>query len=248
MAIRNIRVYPDSALEKPCKPVKEMTDKIRTLINDMFDTMYDADGVGLAAPQVGILKRIAVVDITEDHSDPIVMINPTILETSGEQRGFEGCLSVPEKAGIVTRPNYIKVRCLDSEMNEIEIEGEELLARALMELLLSFVEASSALQKRTVARRMLRKHISATCVTKHNVVATIFYSDLFSGECNWRRRHTISTRPSFFLPKVPTRLIVFDIRHRIFPPLFERRIPLFAFKRNLVCPFFVASTANKHYN
>ena len=132
MAIRNIRVYPDSALEKPCKPVKEMTDKLRTLIQDMLDTMYDADGVGLAAPQVGILKRLAVVDITEDHSDPIVMINPTVVETSGEQRGFEGCLSVPEKAGIVTRPNYVKVRCLDSEMNEIEIEGEELLARALI--------------------------------------------------------------------------------------------------------------------
>ena len=132
MAIRNIRVYPDDVLEKPCKPVKEMTDKLRTLIDDMFDTMYEADGVGLAAPQVGILKRIAVVDITEDHSNPSVMINPEILETSGEQRGFEGCLSVPEKAGIVTRPNYVKVRCFDSEMNEIEIEGEELLARALV--------------------------------------------------------------------------------------------------------------------
>ena len=132
MAIRNIRVYPDDILSKPCKPVKAVNDKTKTLIQDMFDTMYHADGVGLAAPQVGILKRLAVVDVTEDHSMPIVMINPEILETSGNQRGFEGCLSVPEKAGIVTRPNYVKIRALNEEMEEYELEGEELLARALV--------------------------------------------------------------------------------------------------------------------
>ncbi|MBO4396477.1 MAG: peptide deformylase [Eubacterium sp.] len=132
MAIRNIRVYPDEILEKPCKPVKAMTEKIRILIDDMFETMYKADGVGLAAPQVGILKRLAIVDVTEDHDDPIVMINPEILRTSGEQRGMEGCLSVPEKAGIVTRPNYVRIKALDENMEETVIEGEGLLARALI--------------------------------------------------------------------------------------------------------------------
>ena len=132
MAIRNIRVYPDDILEKPCKPVKESNDKLKLLIQDMFDTMYHADGVGLAAPQVGILKRLAVVDVTEDHTDPIVMINPELIESSGEQRGMEGCLSVPEKAGIVTRPYYVKIKAFDENMEEIILEGEELLARALI--------------------------------------------------------------------------------------------------------------------
>ena len=132
MAIRNIRVMGDDILEKPCKPVKEMKEKTRVLIQDMFDTMYHADGVGLAAPQVGILKRIAVVDVTEDQTGGIVMINPEIMETSGEQRGMEGCLSVPEKAGIVTRPNYVKIRALNEDMEEVILEGEELLARALI--------------------------------------------------------------------------------------------------------------------
>ncbi len=132
MAIRNIRVMGDEILTKKCKTVKEMTEKNRELIQDMFDTMYEADGVGLAAPQVGILKRIAVVDITEDKSCPVVLINPEILSTEGEQRGSEGCLSVPDKVGIVTRPNKVKVKALDIDMNPVEIEGEELFARALI--------------------------------------------------------------------------------------------------------------------
>ncbi|MCH5265471.1 MAG: peptide deformylase [Lachnospiraceae bacterium] len=132
MAIRNIRVMGDDILTKKCKPIKEMTEKNRELIQDLFDTMYEADGVGLAAPQVGILKRIAVVDITEDRSQPLVMINPEIISTEGEQRGSEGCLSVPDKVGIVTRPNKVKVKALDIDMNPIELEGEELLARALI--------------------------------------------------------------------------------------------------------------------
>lgn len=132
MAIRNIRIMGDDILTKKCKPVKEMTEKNRELIQDMFDTMYDADGVGLAAPQVGILKRIAVVDITEDHSQPIVIINPEIIFTEGEQRGSEGCLSVPDKVGIVTRPNKVKIKAHDMDMKPVEIEGEELLARALI--------------------------------------------------------------------------------------------------------------------
>ena len=128
MALRNIRTMGDECLNKVCKEVKEINDRTRTLIEDMIDTMYEANGVGLAAPQVGILKRIVVIDIGEG---PIVMINPTILETSGEQTGQEGCLSVPNKAGIVTRPNYVKARAFDENMEEYEIEGTELLARAI---------------------------------------------------------------------------------------------------------------------
>lgn len=128
MALRTIRIQGDPVLEKTCKEVKELTPKIVTLINDMLETMYEANGVGLAAPQVGILKRIVVIDVGEG---PIVMINPTILETSGSQTGDEGCLSLPGKAGQVTRPNYVKARYFDEEMQEYEIEGEELLARCI---------------------------------------------------------------------------------------------------------------------
>lgn len=127
MAIRTIREQGDEVLTKKSKPVKEMTPKIRELIEDMLDTMYEAMGVGLAAPQVGILKRIVTIDVGEG---PIVLINPEILETKGEQTGEEGCLSVPGMSGQVTRPNYVKVKALDVDMNEVEYEGEELLARA----------------------------------------------------------------------------------------------------------------------
>lgn len=128
MAIRNIREMGDEVLTKKCKEVTEVTDRTRELIDDMFDTMYDALGVGLAAPQVGILKRIVVVDVTGE--DPILLINPVILETSGEQTGHEGCLSVPGKSGMVTRPNYVKVKAYDEDMKPFIIEGTELLARA----------------------------------------------------------------------------------------------------------------------
>lgn len=132
MALRNIRIIGDEILTKKSKVVKEMTDKNRELIEDLLETMYDAEGVGLAAPQVGILKRIAVVDITEDGSDPIILVNPEILETEGEQKDQEGCLSVPDKVGIVTRPNRVRVRAMNENMEPYEIEGEELLARALV--------------------------------------------------------------------------------------------------------------------
>lgn len=127
MAIRKIRELGDEVLTKPCKEVTKMTLRTKILINDMLDTMYEAMGVGLAAPQVGILKRIVTIDIGEG---PIVLINPEILETSGEQTGEEGCLSVPGKAGLVTRPNYVKVKALNEDMEEIVLEGKELLARA----------------------------------------------------------------------------------------------------------------------
>ncbi|MGN1267452.1 MAG: peptide deformylase [Dorea sp.] len=128
MAIRAIRVMGDDVLTKQCKEVPKMTLRTKILINDMLDTMYDAMGVGLAAPQVGVLKRIVVIDVGEG---PIVLINPEILEVSGEQTGEEGCLSVPGKFGVVTRPNYAKVKALNEDMEEIIVEGEELLARAL---------------------------------------------------------------------------------------------------------------------
>lgn len=127
MAIRKIREMGDDVLTKVCKPVDKMTLRTRILINDMLETMYEANGVGLAAPQVGILKRLVVIDVGEG---PIVLINPEIIETSGEQTGDEGCLSVPGKAGEVTRPNYVKVKALNEDMEEVILEGEELLARA----------------------------------------------------------------------------------------------------------------------
>lgn len=131
MAIRNIRELGDSVLTKTAKPIKEITPKIEQLIEDMLDTMYQANGVGLAAPQVGILKRLVVIDVSEEANEPIILINPTILETSGEQTGYEGCLSVPGKSGIVTRPNYAKVKAWNEKMEEIVVEGEGLKARAL---------------------------------------------------------------------------------------------------------------------
>ena len=130
MAIRNIREIGDPVLEKTCKEVKEITPRVQELIDDMFDTLYEADGVGLAAPQVGILKRIVVIDTTGE--DPLVLINPKVLETSGEQSGYEGCLSVPGKTGNVTRPNYVKIIAYDQNMESFELEGTELLARAIL--------------------------------------------------------------------------------------------------------------------
>lgn len=129
MAIRKIREMGDPVLTKRCKEVTEITPRIQELIDDMFETLYEANGVGLAAPQVGILKRIVVIDVTGE--DPILMINPKIIETSGEQEGYEGCLSVPGKSGYVTRPNYVKAVAYDENMEPFEIEGTELLARAI---------------------------------------------------------------------------------------------------------------------
>ncbi|MDE7222262.1 MAG: peptide deformylase [Acetatifactor sp.] len=129
MAIRNIRVMGEEILNKKCKEVTEITDRTRYLIEDMLDTMYEANGVGLAAPQVGVLKRIVVIDVTGE--DPYVLINPRIVESGGEQTGSEGCLSVPGKSGTVTRPNYVKVVAQDVDMKTFELEGTELLARAI---------------------------------------------------------------------------------------------------------------------
>ena len=131
MALRNIRTEGDPILNKKCKEVTEMTDRNRELIEDMIDTMYEANGVGLAAPQVGVLKRIVVIDVSEEGDSPIVLINPVITEADGEQTGAEGCLSVPGKSGVVTRANHVKVKALDENMEPFELEGTELLARAI---------------------------------------------------------------------------------------------------------------------
>lgn len=128
MAIRKVRKMGDECLRKVCKVVPDVNLRTKILIKDMFDTMYDANGVGLAAPQVGILKRIVVIDCGDA---PYVLINPEILERSGEQTGYEGCLSIPGKSGMVTRPQYVKVKALNQRGEEYILEGEDLLARAI---------------------------------------------------------------------------------------------------------------------
>ena len=127
MALREIRTEGDPVLQKVCRPVKQMTPRLRVLIDDMLDTMYEAEGVGLAAPQVGVLRRIVVIDVGEG---PIILVNPEMVEKDGEQTADEGCLSVPGMAGQVTRPAHVKVKGLNEEMMPVEYEGEGLLARA----------------------------------------------------------------------------------------------------------------------
>lgn len=131
MAIRQIRIEGDPVLRKQCREVKTVNNRTKQLIEDMLETMYEANGVGLAAPQVGVLKNIVVIDVSEESDDSIVLINPEILETSGEQTGEEGCLSLPGLYGIVTRPDYVKVRAYDENMELFELEGTDLLARAI---------------------------------------------------------------------------------------------------------------------
>ena len=129
MALRNIREIGDPILNQRAKEVREMTPNLRALVEDMVETMRHANGVGLAAPQVGVLKRLVVIECEEGELH--VLINPEIVERDGEQTGYEGCLSVPGKTGIVTRPNHVKVRALNENMEPVTVEGEELLARAL---------------------------------------------------------------------------------------------------------------------
>ena len=129
MALRNIRKFGDDILRKKCRKIDKIDDRLLTLIEDMKETMYEADGVGLAAPQVGILKRLFVIDIGEG---PLVFINPEIIETSGTQTDEEGCLSLPGETEEVVRPNYVKARALNEKGEEFEIEAEELLARAIL--------------------------------------------------------------------------------------------------------------------
>ncbi len=131
MALRKIRILGDPVLQKKSKPVEHMTPRLKMLVADMIETMYDAGGVGLAAVQVGVLRRIVVIDCGMEERELHVFINPEILEKSGEQTGDEGCLSYPGKCGTVTRPEKVKVRALDFNMQPFELEAEGLLARAV---------------------------------------------------------------------------------------------------------------------
>ena len=141
MAILKIRQLGDEILTKKCKPVREITPRILELIDDMFETMYESGGVGLAAPQVGILKRIVVIDVTpepEEGEEPAeesqmcyAMINPEIIETEGSQTGYEGCLSYKGMSGVVTRPERVTCRFTAPDGDEYELTGEGLLARAI---------------------------------------------------------------------------------------------------------------------
>ena len=131
MALRKIREIGEDILRKEAKEVTAFSDRIKELTKDMLETMYESGGVGLAAPQVGVLKRVVVIDITEDESEPYILINPKILEQTGEQFGWEGCLSVPGKSGRVRRPQYVKVEAYDADGNRFEMDGYDLMARAL---------------------------------------------------------------------------------------------------------------------
>ncbi len=131
MALRNIRTIGDEILTKKAKEVTALTERTKDLISDMIETMSEANGVGLAAPQVGVLKRIVVINVTDDPENITVMINPELIESDGEQNGNEGCLSVPGKVGVVTRPNHVIVRYRDQNFEEQTLEAEELLARAV---------------------------------------------------------------------------------------------------------------------
>lgn len=126
MGIRKIMTVKEPCLHKVCRPVEKFDKKLHKLLDDMKETLVDANGVGLAAPQVGILRRVVIVDTGEEMLE---LVNPELVETSGEQKGAEGCLSVPGKYGLVKRPNYAKVRAQDRDGNWFEVEGEELIAR-----------------------------------------------------------------------------------------------------------------------
>ena len=129
MALRNLRYEGDELLRKKSREVAVVDDRIRTLMNDMVETMYENEGIGLAAPQVGILKRVIVIDV--EDGNVYKMVNPKILNNSGEQTGQEGCLSVPEKKGIVTRPMNVTVEYTNENGEVVRLEAEELLARAI---------------------------------------------------------------------------------------------------------------------
>ena len=126
-----MKLCGDLVLREKCSPVADITPELLRTMDEMVDIMKSQNGVGLAAPQVGILKRVVVIDVSEEGTEPYILINPRIVESSGEQTGQEGCLSLPGKSGQVTRPNYVKVVALDVNMKPIEVEGQELLARAL---------------------------------------------------------------------------------------------------------------------
>ena len=156
MALRNIVKDGDPILKKKCRPVEKFDRKLHDLLDDMAETMHHANGVGLAAPQVGMLRRVAVIDISKEQNDIIELVNPKIIAFSGEQEGNEGCLSFPGQWGIVKRPDYVKVKAQDRFGEEIIVEGKELLARALCHE----IDHLNGVVFKQVAERMLtRKEI-----------------------------------------------------------------------------------------
>lgn len=163
MPVLKIYKYPDAVLKNKAEPVAEVNDDIRQLIDDMFETMYAAPGIGLAATQVGVAKRVLVIDISHSHPEtpPLALVNPVITFKEGEICEEEGCLSVPEYQTEVCRFNHVKVKALDRDGSEIEVEGEELLARALQHEIdhldgVLFIDRISAL-KREMYKRRLKK-------------------------------------------------------------------------------------------
>ncbi|GLB59407.1 peptide deformylase [Cytobacillus sp. NCCP-133] len=131
MAVKKIVTYPAEILEEECEPVQVFDKKLGKLLNDMYDTMVEFDGVGLAAPQIGLAKKIAIVDI-DDEIETIELINPEVLETKGEQTGPEGCLSFPGLYGEVIRPGYVKIKAQDRKGKFYTLEAEDFLARAIL--------------------------------------------------------------------------------------------------------------------
>lgn len=162
MAILNILHYPDPRLRNKAEPVREVNDEIRQLADDMLETMYDAPGIGLAAIQVNVKKRVIVIDISEDNSDPLVLINPEVIEAEGEREFEEGCLSVPEAYEAVTRADKIKVKALNFDNESYEFSADGLLATCIQHEIdhldgKLFVDYLSNLKRQRI-RKKLEKH------------------------------------------------------------------------------------------
>ena len=159
MALLDILHFPNPRLRKKAVPIKEVTDAIRQLADDMFETMYDAPGVGLAANQINIQKRIVVIDISEDKSNPLVFINPEIIGKQGEREHEEGCLSVPEAYEVVTRADTIRVKALNRDGDEFEMDADELLATCIQHEIdhldgKLFVDYISNLKRQRIKKRL----------------------------------------------------------------------------------------------
>ncbi len=162
MSVLNIELLGSEVLRKPAEEVKEIDEELRLLIADMFETMYDAEGIGLAAPQVGLSRRVMVVDVREEGSEPLALVNPRIVEASPEtDKGEEGCLSIPGISAVVERPARVVVEALDPEGRSLRIEGEGLLARCLQHEIdhldgILFIDRLSPLKRNMLVRKWKR--------------------------------------------------------------------------------------------
>ena len=163
MALLNILRFPDPRLRNKATPITKVTDKIRQLADDMLETMYEAPGVGLAAIQVNVKKRLIVIDISEDKSQPLVLINPEVISSEGEREHEAGCLSVPEAYEMVTRADKVRVKALDRDGKEIEFDADDLLATCVQHEIdhlegKLFVDYLSNLKRQRIKKR-LEKHL-----------------------------------------------------------------------------------------